>query len=662
MTLARSGFAALLLLLASLIATQGCSSNSRTTEDAAKPAEAGQSSPASAEKAPASKSTDDEAPEDQFEPLLPFTPPTLAEVDAKAAWIDQPVAGMLDRLRERLKKSPPLVSEKEALAMRNESEADNEKIFSVMRQLPKSDDQVDWDATFVHYVGGDAKSFNPMFKNSITEFEIQLLTGLNLVEFDADFKPFAVNWAVKSWQTSEDRLMDKFVLRDDLKWSDGTPVTAHDVVFSFKTIMDPRVPILAHRSTTQHIRWIEAYDDQTVVMFHKRPMASWTENIHFPIIPKHVYEKQMDEDPTLQNSDYYLQYERQPVVCGPYEVVKRIQGTETVLRRRESYYMQDGKQVREKPFINEFRFRVITDPNTALLALKAGELDEAILTAEQWVTQTQSDDFYRLNTKLNGDEWTEFHIEWNSKDPRFADKRVRRAMAYAFNMDEMRKSIFYNLVLPGTGVFHPSSWMASQNIKPFQQDLDQAEDLLDEAGWIDGDGDGVRDKVVNGKRIPLEFTIITYEQPHAIKVCTLLKNNLDQIGVVCHVKPTEFTVKTDLAAKHKFQALMGGWGTGTDPATLVNIYGTGQARNFGQYSNPHVDELFEQGQLEFDREKRAEIFAEIHEILWEDQPVLWLFHRKSLYGVNKRVRGFNFTPGGPFIYDAGLHSLWVPKK
>jgi peptide/nickel transport system substrate-binding protein len=643
----------LFFLLAGLIAGAGCSSNTPTADDRAE---------GGVDEAAAEDSPGGELPEDEFEPLTPYEAPPLAEIDAEAKWIDQPVQGMRDALRERLKDHPPLVSEEEAMAMRNESDQDNEKIYSVMRQLPASDDQVDWDATFVHYVGGDAKSLNPLFKNSITEFEIQLLTGLNLIEFDADFKPFAPDWAFKSWQTSEDHLMDKFVLRDDLKWSDGTPVTAHDIVFSFKTIMDPRVPILAMRSNVQYLRWVEAYDDQTLVIFHKEPMASWTENISFPVIPKHIYGKHLEDDPTLQNSDYYIKYERRPVTCGPYEIVKRVQGQETVLRRRESFYMDGDKQVREKPYINEFRFRVITDPNTAILALKAGDLDEAMLTAEQWITQTGGDDFYRLNTKLNGDEWTVFHIEWNTKDPRFTDQRVRRAMAYAFNMDEMRQSIFYDLVLPGTGIFHPAAWMASPNIEPFKQDLDKAEDLLDEAGWVDSDGDGVRDKEVNGRRIPLEFTIISYEQPHAIKVCTLLKNNLDQIGVVCHVKPTEFTVKTTLAAKHKFQALMGGWGTGSDPATLVNIFGSGQARNFGQYSNKRVDELFKQGQLEFDREKRAKIYAEIHEILWEDQPSLWLFHRKSLYGVNKRVRGFNFTPGSPFIYDANFYGLWIPKK
>ena len=128
------------------------------------------------------------------------------------------------------------------------------------------------------------------------------------------------------------------------------------------------------------------------------------------------------------------------------------------------------------------------------------------------------------------------------------------------------------------------------------------------------------------------------------------------------MKPTEFTVKTQLAIEHKFQALMGVWGTGTDPSTLDNLFGTGQGRNFGSYSNPRVDELFKAGQREFDREKRAKIYAEIQEILFEDQPNMWLFHRKTLFGINKRLRGFNFSPRDPYGVEPGLNGLWIKKE
>ena len=113
-------------------------------------------------------------------------------------------------------------------------------------------------------------------------------------------------------------------------------------------------------------------------------------------------------------------------------ITKRARRQEIVLTRREGWYMHNGKQVRDKPYFKEIRFRVIEDPSIALLAVKNGEIDEMLLTAEQWMTQTGDDDFYRLNTKASGVEWTFFAFQWNTKTPFFSDVRVRKAMSYAF--------------------------------------------------------------------------------------------------------------------------------------------------------------------------------------------------------------------------------------
>ncbi len=282
--------------------------------------------------------------------------------------------------------------------------------------------------------------------NSTVEMELLELTGLQLIGFDADFTPFAVGWAVESWQTSKDHMMDKFVLRDGLTWSDGKPLTAHDVAFSFQAIMNPKTPIPAVRSSVVNLRWVHAYDDRTVVIFSKKPMASWTENIAFPIVPKHIYQKSMEEDPTMLESDYHLRFEQKPITCGPYEFVKRVRGQELVLRRRESFYMQNGEQVRDKPFMKQIRFRVITDPNTTLLALKAGDVDEARLSAEQWITQTNGPDFHNRCIKVHGDEWTEFHIEWNTQGP---DVQGRPRAAGDGSRAGLRRDAAEHLLRPG---------------------------------------------------------------------------------------------------------------------------------------------------------------------------------------------------------------------
>ena len=98
---------------------------------------------------------------------------------------------------------------------------------------------------------------------------------------------------------------------------------------------------------------------------------------------------------------------------------------------------------------------------------------------------------------------------------------------------------------------------------------------------------------------------------------------------------------------HQFHAAAGGWGAGADPYTTKNIFGTDQDRNYGLYSNAEVDRLFDEGEKEFDREKRAAIYGQIHKILHEEQPYTWLFYRNAFFGFGKELRGYNFSPRGP---------------
>lgn len=605
--------------------------------------------------------TKNEAADD--EPKQPDPLPTLAELDASAQWIDNPIVDTMKLLLEKQAKEKQLVTVPEALALKNTSRDANEKILSSLGRATADDSQVDYEASINRHLRRDIKSTNPIMVNQAEEMELASLTGISLITIDWTLAPFAAIDVVKSWETSKDRLMDKFVIRDDLKWTDGKPVTAHDITFSFRTIMNPKVPVPAVRSGTDKLKWVQAYDDHTVVFFHKEALATNVWNVQFPIIPRHVYEESVKEDPTMQNSDYHVKRENEPVSCGAFTITKRTRGQEIVLTRNDSWYTRDGKQVRDKPYFKEIRFQIIEDTNTALRALLNGDLDEMILTPEQWMTQTNDDTFYKHNTKASGVEWTYFGLEWNMKTPFFSDLRVREAMSYAFDYKEMADKLNYGLYEPSNGMFHPTSWLAPKVPTPFyHRDLDKAEELLDAAGWEDHDGDGIRDKDIEGKKVPFEFTILCPPSPDRIKICTLLKENLSQIGITCNVAQLESTVMIQKLLNHEFQAAFGGWGTGADPDTSENIWGTGQGRNFGHYSNPKVDRLYAAGRKEFDRKKRAAIYSRIHTLIYADQPYTWLYFRNSFYAFNKNLRGYMFSPRDPFGYSPGFGSIYKVKQ
>ena len=594
--------------------------------------------------------------------IEPFTPPPLADLDKTAEWIDSPVVEAMAELRKAKESEPPLVTVSQALQMRNDSPEANKKILSALSVVAPPDGKgVNYDAEINRSLPMDLVTTNPILYSSMAESEVSSLTTFGLFSFDWNMQPFASADSVDSWQTSKDRMYDKVVIRKDLTWSDGKPITAHDVVFSFKAIMSSKVPVPAVRSGTDELKWIEAYDDYTLVYFHKDAEATNVWNLNFPVIPKHIYEKSIAEDPSLTTSAYHVGLERKPVTGGPYELVSRSRGQEVLLRRRESYYMHNGKQVRDKPYFNQVRFRIIEDGNTRLLALKSGRIDDAELEAEQWETQTSGNDFYRDNTKVYDEGWTYFYIGWNLKTPYFSDVRVRRAMAYAMNYDEMINDLCFGLHSRSNGMFHHNSWMYPKKPPKFyEQDLDKAEDLLDEAGWVDSDGDGIRDKVINGRVVPFEFTLMVSLKPDRIAICNLLREDLENIGVICNIQPIEAAVFQQRVHDKKFEAEMAGWGTGTDPYTNENIFGTGEDRNYGSYSNPKVDDLFTAGMKEFDSEKRAAIYGEIFKLIHADQPYLFLYNRSSFYGFNKELRGYRFSPRGPFTYSPGFSSLWTP--
>ena len=195
------------------------------------------------------------------------------------------------------------------------------------------------------------------------------------------------------------------------------------------------MPVPAQRAGTDKLKMVKAYDDHTVVYFHKEPLVTNVWNVNFSIIPKHVYEETIPLDPTLTDSDAHVDIEENPVTGGPYTIASR-STSEVVLERRESYFMHNGEQVRDKPHYKTIRFRINPDNSTALLAMKAGDIDYFELEAAQWSSQTDGNDFYEKNTKARAIEWVNFAFFWNNKSKFFDDARVRQAMSYAFDHEE----------------------------------------------------------------------------------------------------------------------------------------------------------------------------------------------------------------------------------
>ncbi|RCS40560.1 peptide ABC transporter substrate-binding protein [Bremerella cremea] len=596
-------------------------------------------------------------PDPQFQP-----PQTLEELDATYPWTDKKITLPLADLKKELADYQPPITPQEAMKLRPTDQAGYDEILAAMKIQPKSENEAAWDSTWVHHEGGDVNSLNPLRMSSVGDSFYVAMTQIGAVAATIDIEPLGDGRYIKSWQANDDNTVQKIVIRDDMTWSDGTPITAHDWEFTFKVIIHPKLLTMfpALPSGVEGIKLIKAYDDHTFVVFHEQSTAVNDMKLDFPIVPKHIYEPAIAEDPTLTDSSKFQEIERNPVVSGPYKVISREHKQRIVLQRREDYYMHNGKQVREKPYFKEIRVEIMGNPTQALLAMTKGDIDDMEVPPTMWNTEANREDFYKNNIKVKYSGWSESHLTWNLGRPYFEDARVRRALSYAVNYDAILNGVLDGIHEQANGPFHPTAWFSPKPALPlFTTDLDKARALLDEAGWKDTDADGIRDKVINGQKNPFTFTL-TYAEESSTgeQVATQLASDFGKIGVKLVPRKVEWTTMQQQTRDHNFDASYSGWASGGDPFSNDNIFKTDAPRNFGQYSNKQVDELFDKGLVELDREKRATHYQEIAKILYEDQPYTWLYFRTDLFAFNKKLRGYRFGPTGPWNYAPGAMSVW----
>lgn len=489
---------------------------------------------------------------------------------------------------------------------------------------------------------GEPSILIPMLAGDSASHAVAGMIFNGLVKYDTDLS--VIGDLAESWKISPDGLVITFYLKKGIKWADGVEFTADDVMFGYKTIIDEKTPT-AYKEDFLQVKKAEVLDKHTFRVTYEKPFApaltSWGSLV---VLPKHLLEGK-----DITKTDFG----RNPIGLGPYKLLRWTAGQEVAMVANRDYF--EGR-----PYINRYVYKHIPDPATQFLELQAGSIDLMGLTPIQYTKQTKTRFFENNFQKFRYPVFSYTYLGFNLKHPWFSDRRVRQAIAYGIDKNEIVDVVLFGLGSPATGPYVPDTWPYNPDVKKYAYDPEMARRLLKEAGWEDTDGDGFLDK--DGHRF--DFTILTNMGNSLRKnTATIIQWRLQKIGIKVDIRVLEWSAFiNEFIDKRRFQAVLLGWGIGIDP-DQYDIWHSSKTKskefNFVSYNNPEVDALLDKGRRNFDIEERKKAYYRIQEILAEEQPYIFLYVPAATPIVHARVKGIAPSPIG---ISYNLPKWYVPEK
>ncbi|MDD4908191.1 MAG: peptide-binding protein [Candidatus Omnitrophica bacterium] len=475
---------------------------------------------------------------------------------------------------------------------------------------------------------GDARTLVPILASDTSSSEITGMIFNGLVKYDKNIN--LIGDLAEGWDIEDGGLTIVFHLRKNVFWQDGHPFTARDVEYTYQKLIDPAVRT-PYSGDFERVKSLQVLDDYTIKVTYGEPFSPGLSSWGMPIMPRHILEK---ED--LNKTDF----SRHPVGTGPY-VFKSWKTQEKIeLVANKNYF--EGE-----PYISRYIYRVIPDESTLFLELQTEGVDSTGLSPLQYLRQTDTPFLKERYRKFRLPSFGFTYLGYNLNNEKFKDIRVRQALNYAVDKGEIVRIVLLGLGRPSTGPFVPDSWAYNKDVASSQYDPEKAKDLLKEAGWQDLDNDGILEK--GGARF--EFTIITNQgNEERLKSAQIIQRRLKEIGVNVKIKVLEWSVfLSEYIDKRKFDTVLLGWALARDP-DCFDIFHSSKTKegefNFVGYSNAQVDKLLDEGRRTFDQQERAGIYRKIHELIYADQPYMFLFVGESLSILHRRFQGVEPAPIG----------------
>lgn len=514
----------------------------------------------------------------------------------------------------------------------------------------------DW---LVQAFGNSLKTITPLVSSDVYASNVQSFVQESLLTRNSE----TLEWEgaiAESWEVSEDGLHFKFKLRPNVTFSDGTPLTADDVAFTYNFIMDSRIKAPRERAYYEKMASVTADGPHAVEFIFKEPyFDSLTLAGGMSILAKHFYEPYLEEPERFNQSKGLL------FGSGPYRLADPKGWTPdkgvVELERNPRYWGP------VQPSFNRIIWKIIENETARLTSYRNGEIDtysaqareykKRLLKDEQLMARSQNFEYLPPTTGYR-------YIGWNQKrkgkPTRFADKRVRQAMTYLSDKQRIVDEIMLGYGEPAVGPFNPQGKQHASDLKLRNLDIEKAKDLLKQAGYEDRNGDGLLEDEA-GK--PFRFELV-YPQgsEQYTSLVLFLKDAYARAGVQLVPKATEWSVMIDLLDKKDFEAISLGWSASLE-GDLYQIFHGDQSKdngdNFINYQNPELDKLIEEARSTVDEDKRMPLWQAAERILYEDQPYTFITRSKSLVLVDKRMKNARVTPTGLNMTDMPI-GWYVP--
>ena len=486
---------------------------------------------------------------------------------------------------------------------------------------------------------GEASNLIPYLSSDSASSEISGHLYVAPLKYDKNLN--VVPWAAEHFEILDEGRLLRFTLRQGILWEDGTELTTDDVEFTYRMMIDPETPT-AYGSDFRAIKEFRKLDRYSFEVVYEHPFPRSLSTWMGGIWPKHALEgHNLRTTPLI----------RKPISAGPYVLSEWRPGARIVLSANENYF--EGR-----PFINRLIYRIIPDSTTMFLELKAGKLDlMSSLTALQYLYQATAASFAeRFKTyRTLASSYT--YLGYNLRSPLFSDVRVRQALAYAIDKDDIIKGALLGQGVPTIGPYKPDAWAYNTAIEDYPYDPEKALKLLAEAGWTRNPR-GFLEK--DGQRF--SFTLLTNQgNEQRIKTAVILQDQLARIGIEARIRTVEWAAfLNQFVMPGHFDAVILAWTLPHDPDGYDVWHSSrigGGGLNFIGYSDPEADALLELARSTLDQAVRKKAYDRFQEILHRDQPYAFLYVPYQLSAVDRRFRGIIEAPAGIFH---NTNQWWVP--